>query len=300
MALERRTPAAINEAKTEALTRLDALEALNTSASVKIDAISSEVESSKKTWANIVAQNDSQAKGTISVPAPLRSMIHQVKDDQVEAEKRQNNLIVFNLIEVDAQTDLTEVKDIFSICEVPLADDDIVSLDRRGKKPASASERPRPLIIKMAANEKKKKLLTSLEKFRAHQLSQRPAGDDGSREDQHPMVRVDHDMTQAQRELRKELLAKARQDSLSGPRKFVVRGPPWEMRIVSLPKTKETQAANHRIPATGATKPQAPQLPAQATNGVRPKLLPQTRPLMATAPNWFLNPPASPPKGATA
>ena len=153
---------------------------------------------------------------------------------------------------------------------MPLTDDDLVKVERRGKKPATAKEPARPLLMQFSGPEKKRRLLTNLQKFRDFQLSERPKGDDGTKVDQIPLVRIDHDMTIAQREHKKTLLAEAHEESKQGPHRVVVRGPPWALKKVSLPK---------------------PTAPADQTQGARPKLL---------APRWFteadkLSQPAPPP-----
>ena len=76
-------------------------------------------------------------------------------------------------------------------------DEDIVKVERRGKKPSTAKEPARPLLIQFSGPEKKKRLLTNLQNYRDFQLKERPTGDDGTKPDQVPMVRIDHDMTVA-------------------------------------------------------------------------------------------------------
>ena len=130
-------------------------------------------------------------------------------------------------------------------------------------------------MFKVKDASKKRLLLSKLKLFRDHQLAQRPPGDDGSRDDQIPLARVDHDMTQAQRALRKELVAQARADSALGPHKYAVRGPPWEMKIISLSKLP-TRPTNNTAPQNQPTLAQKNPAPA---GGAREK-----------APHWFLNP----------
>ena len=95
--------------------------------------------------------------------------------------------------------------------------------------------------------------------FRDHQIKERPTGDDGSGPDQIPLIRIDHDSTQAQREYKRELIAKAKEESSVGPIRYVVRGPPWALRKVPLLRrqpTPSTPAQNAASPPQASTQPQ--------------------------------------------
>ena len=282
----------------------------NEAISISKEAITSDIKANPQTWANIAALHTDAAPkqpskpGVITVPPILRSQLTQVIDDQAEADKRRNNLLAFNLPESPTVEDRAQVQEIFDICEVPLKDEDIVKVERRGKKPSTAKEPARPLLIQFSGPEKKKRLLTNLQKYRDFQLNERPKGDDGTKPDQVPMVRIDHDMTVAQREHKKILLAQAHEESKQGPHRFVVRGPPWALKKVAIPRT----AAAPPNPAAPQTLP--PAKPAA------PKVVPPTKPAAPkvglkpmTAPRWFTHPnpsepaavkPASPTGGASA
>ena len=250
------------------LTRIEALKkrpvAANQDVISRIDALEAK-STNQQTWADIVAQptGNPSKPGLINVPPILRKQLHQAIDDQAEAEKRKNNLVVFNLPETPALQDIDQVKQIFTICEVPLNNDDLVKVERRGKKPTSAKEPARPLLMQFAGPEKKKRLLTNLHKFRDFQIKERPKGDDGTKADQLPLVRIDHDMTIAQREHKKILVAEAHEESKQGPHRVVIRGPPWALKKVSVPK-----------------------VPAQQEQGAKPKQTPAD-----PAPKWWFTTP---------
>ena len=118
-----------------------------------------------------------------------------------------------------------EIQNIFSACGEQITENDIVSIERRGTKPVKAGDRARLLVVKLRDATKKRHLFHNLQKFRDHQNSLR------REDDQRPLVRVDHDMTRAQQAQKKALIAKAIEDSKNGPKKFRVRGPPWQLRI---------------------------------------------------------------------
>ena len=183
--------------------------------------------------------------GTISVPLALRAQVGAILEDQEAAEGRKLNLVVHNLQESGitdeecAKHDIAEVGKIFEICEVPLQSTDIVSLERRGPKPKADEPRRRMLVIKLKSEIKKRHLLSRLQKFRDFQTTNRPAGDIGNQPDQIPMVRVDHDMTKAQREFRKGMIQAAKKKSDNDPFfRYRIRGPPWKLEEFRVPKDK--------------------------------------------------------------
>ena len=120
----------------------DIVQAIKTNAiTAAKDVISDDIQQNRASWATIVAKsspNDaaqgatSVAKGTIPVSAVLRSQVNQIKDDEAEAEKREKNLIIFNLTETTPAEDQRSVAEIFEICQVDITDDQITALERRG------------------------------------------------------------------------------------------------------------------------------------------------------------------------
>ena len=176
------------------------------------------------------------------------------------------------------------MQEIFNICEVPLTED-IVKVDRRGKKPSTAKEPARTLLIQFAGPQKKKRLLINLQKYRDYQVKERPKGDNGTKPDLMPMVRIDHDMTVSQQEQKKILLAQAQEESKQGPHRFVVRGPPWALKKVAILKTAAAVPPN---PAAPQTLPPAKPAASKVMPPAKPALKFGPKPM--TAPKWFTNP----------
>ena len=126
------------------------------------------VDEVKKTisWADIARGSSGNGPtadpkpGVIHVPAALRCQVDQVLDDQAEAERRKDNIIIFNLPEHTGPADQVvikeraEVKKIFDVCEVPFSPTDIESFERRGR---TAPESPCPLVLRMTKDGVKKK-----------------------------------------------------------------------------------------------------------------------------------------------
>ena len=229
-------------------------EALVDKVAGKVQASWADVVAGKSEWPSLQESADEAAKpgksnsgGRIIIPPHLRSQVHGVMDDAREAELRMANFIIRDLPEpVTNDTDqirsaeILEIKKIFDTCEVQIQDADIISIERIGDKDNKPNNRARLLKVKLRDANLKRPLFRNLHKFREYQLNLRREGDDGQGPDQIPLVSVDHDMTLAQREYKKALIAKAQDDSRVGPRKFRVRGPPWKLVIVEIAATSPT------------------------------------------------------------
>ena len=110
--------------------------------------------------------------------------------------------------------------------------DKVKNVVRIGKKkeadPSGEPQRPRPLKISMIDNESKRHFMRNV-----HKLKQSDAQSDYSR------LSVAHDMTPTEREENKKKIQEAKDRNMehsSENFKFVVRGPPWERRVVKIPK----------------------------------------------------------------
>ncbi len=165
-----------------------------------------------------------------SNPVPSTSSGQQNADDVIkeikEQEERKRNVMFFNLPESKAQDmndrtkhDKEEVKEISKICQATIKKDDMIKAKRLGSK--LQGDKPRPLLIELNSDEKKKALFMNLSK-----LKNAPA--------KYKSVSVQNDLTPKQRETEKLLReeAKKKEDEASGEAKFKVRGPPWNRRII--------------------------------------------------------------------
>ena len=155
-----------------------------------------------------------------------------------DEEERRANIIIFNLPESNnelkaeaQQEDQDKFFDITKICEVPFSPKDVVDTFRLGKKYDTA-EKSRPVLVKLAEEEKKKQLFKKLDLFRKHQNDEKTPGDES------PGIQVAHDMSQEQRKEKKVLFEEAKAKDLQleseSPYRHIVRGPPWEMKIVKV------------------------------------------------------------------
>ena len=131
--------------------------------------------------------------------------------------------------------DVGSFLDITEICETTFERADVTQAIRLGKK-FTEEDKPRPLLLKLSDEQKKKLLFKKLELWRKHQEHERMEGDDS------PLIIVAHDMSQEQRIEKKAMLQEAKLKSeelpTESPHRFVVRGPPWHMSIKKITKPR--------------------------------------------------------------
>ncbi len=158
----------------------------------------------------------------------MDEVIKEMKDQ----EDRKRNIIFFNIPESKSKDmnervkhDKEEAKEITKICSATIKKDDMLKAKRLGKIPDD--DKPRPLLIEVSSDEKKRALFKNLSK-----LQNAP--------DKYKTVSVRNDLTKKQREQEKTLReeAKKKEQEDSGEAKFKVRGPPWDRKIVKLPTKK--------------------------------------------------------------
>ncbi len=156
----------------------------------------------------------------------------QVIKEMKDQDDRKNNIIFFNIAESKSKDmnertkhDKEEVKEITKICSATIKKDDMLRAIRLGKKPNE--DKPRPLLIEVSSDDKKKALFKNLSK-----LQNAP--------EKYQAVSVQNDLTKKQREQEKNLReeAKKKEEEASGEAKFKVRGPPWDRKIVKFPIKK--------------------------------------------------------------
>ena len=147
-------------------------------------------------------------------------------------EERKNDIILFNVPESKANDmnertkhDKEEVKEITKICNATIKKDEMIRAIRLGKKPNA--DKPRPLLIEIINDDKKKALFKNLSK-----LQNAP--------EKYRSVSIQNDLTQKQREREKMMReeAKKKEQEASGEGKFKVRGPPWDRKIVKVEAKK--------------------------------------------------------------
>ena len=160
-----------------------------------------------------------------------------------EEEERRANVMVYNLPEADninkdeaRDDDIRGFLDITETCETAFKREDVVKATRLGKKNDDV-DKPRPLLLRLTDEQKKRKLFKNLHLWRAYQQQEKAEDDDS------PFITVAHDMSQEQRSERKALLDEATKQTdelpAESPFRFLVRGPPWMMKVVKVRKQKK-------------------------------------------------------------
>lgn len=89
---------------------------------------------------------------------------------------------------------------ISDICGAQISVDDILDCRRIGKK--NNQDKNRPVLVKLASNEKKRSLFVRLGAWRKFQENRDPEDVASNK----PLINIDHDMTQDQRKDRKSFL----------------------------------------------------------------------------------------------
>ncbi len=173
------------------------------------------------------SDTDNPVPSTSTGKGNTMDAIKEMKDQ----EDRKRNVIFFNLPESKAtdmndrsKHDKEEVKEITKFCNATIKKDEMIRAKRLGKK---NGDQPRPLLIEVISEEKKKAFFKNLSKLQ-------------SAPDKYKSVSVQNDLTQKQREQEKILReeAKKKEQEASGEAKFKVRGPPWDRKIVKIETKK--------------------------------------------------------------
>jgi len=155
------------------------------------------------------------------------SLLKEIND----RKSRECNIILYRVPESESQEsvarvsdDLELVKALFNILD--LNDEEILDPKkpiRLGRKNEIVGN-PRPVLIKVKSREDVDRIMRNARKLKN---SVNP----------YKKIIIAHDMTKTERENAKALSIKAKEKS-SGEDQYVVRGPPWNLRIVKKKKTK--------------------------------------------------------------
>ena len=160
----------------------------------------------KKTVASVTAElNDRNERRKNIVLHNVKEPNTNVKDERMKADKELFMKICNDTLEADLKTE------------------DIVKTSRFGEK---TEDKPRPLWIALRNEDIKKKVFGKLAKLQ------------GSEYDD---ISFGHDMTKLEREQKNKLTAEAKdleKADKEGKFRYRVRGPPWDMKVVKLPKKK--------------------------------------------------------------
>ena len=169
----------------------------------------------------------------------MKKTLATVTAELRDREDRKKNLVLHNVPEPDTNVKEErnkEDKEFFNnLCKntlgVNLPQDSIVRTTRFGEK---NKEKPRPLWISLRTEDLKKRVFSKLAKLH---------GTD------YDYVSFGHDMTKIEREEKQKLTADAKkleEADKEGKFRYRVRGPPWDMKIVKLPKKTDPEADNQK------------------------------------------------------
>ena len=165
----------------------------------------------------------------------VQSSIQETKiqaAEQRDHESRRNNIILYRVPEGDAPSNEERNKQDLAFClqlfntgmQVGIGEEDLVHVFRLGKRPESGA--PRPLMVQLTRYNLKNLIMESLFKLKQSEQKFR-------------QIVIAHDMTKAEREHCRNLVADARDmatDDTSGEFIYRVRGPPGDMKILKLRK----------------------------------------------------------------
>ena len=190
------------------------------STKVDIEEVKSLIESSK------AEKNETEVRGNSEEKESL--------EEYKESMARRSNIVVFKAVESKDEEperrkrdDMEFVRDLCDIMEADYSSvKNVTRLGRRAKEEDNPTQRPMRIIFE---DEKSKGL------FMGNLRNLRVA------DEKYKCLSIVHDMTQKERQLSKEKWEEAKEknkDSESGDFKYIVKGPPWERRVVRVKKDK--------------------------------------------------------------
>jgi len=190
---------------------------------------------SGKKFSEIAAKEVEKQLHTVSNDLHLvtKTLSETKKDVAEEKEKddKKNNIIIYNIPEQVTGTvddklkqDKLFILELMNALQTGVDEEDIKKLIRLGKKPEDG--KPRPLLLQFGSRLAKSLVMDSL--FRLKNIAVKFNG-----------ITISHDMTKKEREACKALVDEAKEKErldTSGEWMYRVRGPPGQMRIVSIKK----------------------------------------------------------------
>lgn len=216
----------------------------------KLNNVPSVIKSSCESFADKVksslAEKCVETGQSTTMKTVLRQALNEEKKDNQNVEMRKNNVMVFRLPELEhdnvEERKKHDAASFIEACNEVLDDDldpsHVISARRFGKYDASKLSTPRPLMIKLDSNLVKIKIFRNLYKLK--------------NSTKYKNTRLNHDMTQNEKEMTAQLYKEADQmnkdiadndGTTEEEKNFVyrVRGPPWDRKIVSVPRRKQAE-----------------------------------------------------------
>ena len=215
----------------------DRIAKLETDMKTKVDR--NEIESIVKATLPVNVEAASGETGTN--PALLEEKVNKKISEIRDSSNRERNIIIFGVKEPisDAVQDRKK-EDTDFVTELAEAIDtdstkvqNVVRIGKRKEENDSdGPHRPRPIKVSMEDVDSKKRFMRNIYKLK------QPDTQSVSNE-VYSRISVAHDMTPDEREANKKKIQEAKDRNAGNQSenfKFVVRGPPWERRIVKIPK----------------------------------------------------------------
>jgi hypothetical protein len=184
------------------------------------------------------------AKQLPAEPGLVRVNVREEMEKIKRSDSRRAHLVIHHLPEpVSVQKeeiisdDMMQFKRISETCKITIGDDDVLEVVRLGRRPERPKEgeepaKPRPVLVKLVSEDKKRALFKRLNLLRESQLKERDPNSTSR------LITVDHDFTQEEREEKRKLMAAAQkqeeEEQDGSPHRYRVRGPPWKLYVAKL------------------------------------------------------------------
>ena len=169
----------------------------------------------------MVKGKESKDSGNLA-QALAKQVVNTQKQMTSDREKRENNVIIFNVEEKDSSSSDDDVSFFNSLYKqtLKLGDTPEIKVSRVGVRKENNT---RPMRVVFTENSNKRKFLANLYKLKPHEKFQN--------------IQINHDMSKTDREEKKKLLKEAylmNEKETDSDFKYKVRGPPWSMSIVKV------------------------------------------------------------------
>ena len=125
------------------------------------------------------------------------------------------------------------MKDLFGLVEADVSKlSNVVRLSKRNKEEVNNEDsKPRPVKVALTEADKKYRIMKNLSRIKETPM-----------ESPFRKMSVTHDMSKSEREINKQKVLEAKamnEQDKSGKIKYIVKGPPWERKIIKVKKKEQ-------------------------------------------------------------
>lgn len=182
--------------------------------------------------------NASEAQGASR--SEIEESVNRKVVELRDSTMREKNLIIHGIeesIAEDAATrkaaDTSVVKDLFGLVESDVTKiSNVVRLGKRNKEEVKNKDsKPRPVKVALTEADEKHRIMKNLSRIRETPM------DSPFRK-----MSVTHDMSKSEREMNRQKVLEAKamnEQDKSGKIKYIVKGPPWERKIIKVKKKEQ-------------------------------------------------------------